>query len=155
MTPKRARGQTDIVQRLRDGAVCDLGHDGPCDPPCLGCEAADTIERLRRLDVQFGQVEAWICMHTDFASPPHQDEAGAQGLIAALDRLKAERDALREICAEAYQVVGHLAHYAGVFDYPDTVRALDNLCAAADGEPIPHESVLPFSASPAPPETTG
>lgn len=70
----------------------------------------DIVKRLRRLDAQAGQLEAWICMHTDFASPPHQDEAGAKGLIAALDRLKAERDALRA------------AHWRSLPAQPETTR---------------------------------
>jgi hypothetical protein len=55
-----------------------------------------------------------------------------------------EIDRLREDCAQAYQVIGVLAHQAGVFDHPDTVKALDNMHAAADGEPRPHADLLPF-----------
>lgn len=49
--------------------------------------------------------------------------------------LKAERDALRQVCAEAYQM-------AGAIDAP--IEALDNLSAAANGCPIPHKTFLPI-----------
>lgn len=49
---------------------------------------------------------------------------------------EAERDQLRAVCAEAYQL-------AGMLDAP--VEALDNLIAAANGEPLPHETFLPVA----------
>lgn len=42
---------------------------------------------------------------------------------------------LRSVCAEAYQLAGF---------YDADVKALDNLIAAANGEPLPHESFLPI-----------
>ena len=45
-----------------------------------------------------------------------------------------ERDELRKVCAEAYQMAGALGA---------PVKALDNLSAAASGKPIPHETFLP------------
>ena len=45
---------------------------------------------------------------------------------------------LEEVCAEAYQL-------AGAVGAPE--RALDNLAAAAGGEPIPHATFLPVSAA--------
>lgn len=45
--------------------------------------------RLERLDVQFGKVEAWIALNTDFTRGQHHAEKGAEGLIAALERMKA------------------------------------------------------------------
>jgi hypothetical protein len=56
-----------------------------------------------------------------------------------LDAARAEVDRLRTLCAEVYQVAGSL-------DAGDLV--LDNLWAAANGEPLPHASLLPY----APPE---
>jgi hypothetical protein len=53
------------------------------------------------------------------------------------DAIRAERDRLRQLCAELYQVAGAL----GADD-----RVLDNLWAAAAGEPIPHGSLLPYPA---------
>ncbi len=46
--------------------------------------------------------------------------------------------ALEQVCAEAYQL-------AGAVGAPE--KALDNLAAAAAGEPIPHETFLPVSAA--------
>ena len=43
---------------------------------------------------------------------------------------------LEEVCAEAYQL-------AGAVGAPE--KALDNLAAAAGGEPIPHATFLPVS----------
>lgn len=45
---------------------------------------------------------------------------------------------LEQVCAEAYQL-------AGAVGAPE--KALDNLAAAAEGEPIPHETFLPVSAA--------
>lgn len=59
--------------------------------------------------------------------------------------MKAEIDRLRQECAEAYQVIGELAGAAGIVGRPDVVRILDNLSAAAEGEPRPHADVLPFA----------
>ena len=55
-----------------------------------------------------------------------------------LNRVTAERDALRNVCAEAYQL-------AGALDSP--IEALDNLAAAMTGRPLPHESFLPVVAN--------
>jgi hypothetical protein len=55
-----------------------------------------------------------------------------------LDAIIAERDMLRSVCAEAYQ-------FAGAYDAP--VEVLDNLSAAANGLPLPHESFLPVADS--------
>ena len=59
--------------------------------------------------------------------------------------LAAEVARSRRDCAEAYQVVGELAARAGLFEHPDVAKALDNLSAAANGDPRPHEGLLPFA----------
>jgi len=53
-----------------------------------------------------------------------------------LDTLRRRVEALERVCAEAYQL-------AGVIGAP--VRVLDNLAAAADGLPLPHDSFLPIA----------
>jgi hypothetical protein len=50
--------------------------------------------------------------------------------------LRAEIATLRNVCGKAYQLAG---------TYGADVKALDNLLAAAEGKPIPHESFLPVS----------
>lgn len=65
----------------------------------------------------------------------------AQALLAEA------RDALtrlRRDCAEAYQVVGCMAGDTFAFDDPNVERALDNLHAAADGAPRPHDDLTPW-----------
>ena len=57
-------------------------------------------------------------------------------MATEVDRLKARIDVLEAACAEAYQVAGT----AGA-----PVRVLDNLWAAAQGEPLPHATVLPIA----------
>ena len=52
--------------------------------------------------------------------------------------------ALEAVCAEAYQVIGAATERAGLFGDPATLRALDNLHAAAAGQPLPHQSMLPW-----------
>lgn len=61
-----------------------------------------------------------------------------RALEKAVDALVSERDALREVCAEAYQ-------FAGAYDAPEAV--LDKLSAAANGDEIPKESYLPIESS--------
>ena len=58
--------------------------------------------------------------------------------------MAAEVIALRTLCDEVYQIVGVLAHEAGVFATADVERVLDNLVAAGSGQPLPHETLLPF-----------
>ena len=57
---------------------------------------------------------------------------------ARIEDLEGRISTLERVCAEAYQL-------AGAVGAP--VKALDNLAAAAEGRPIPHETFLPvFSA---------
>lgn len=58
--------------------------------------------------------------------------------MSELEELKQTVLGLRAVCAEAYQL-------AGAFGAP--VEALDNLSAAANGDPIPHETFLPVLGS--------
>ena len=55
-----------------------------------------------------------------------------------IDDLERRISILEQVCAEAYQL-------AGAVGAPE--KALDNLAAAAEGEPIPHETFLPVSAA--------
>jgi hypothetical protein len=61
------------------------------------------------------------------------------GDAAELEAAKAEIDRLRNLCSEVYQVAGALGA---------DERVLDNLWAAADGKPLPHESLLPYPSLP-------
>ena len=54
-----------------------------------------------------------------------------------IDELRRRVEELQRVCAEAYQ-------FAGAVGAPE--RVLDNLSAAAEGRPVPHESFLPVSA---------
>lgn len=56
-----------------------------------------------------------------------------------LEEQAREIENLRYVCAEAYQ-------FAGAYNAP--VEVLDNLSAAAIGEPIPHKSYLPIGEPP-------
>lgn len=49
-------------------------------------------------------------------------------------------DELKRVCAELYQVIGALADYAGVWNHPDVIRAMDN---ASDGR-LTHRDLLPW-----------
>ena len=49
-------------------------------------------------------------------------------------------DELKRVCAELYQVLGCLADYAGVWNHPDVVRAMDNASAAR----LKHKDLLPW-----------
>ncbi len=58
---------------------------------------------------------------------------------------------LRALCDEIYQVVGVLAHQVDVFSTPEVERAMNNLVAASNGSPLPHETLLPFGVKAAGP----
>lgn len=63
----------------------------------------------------------------------------------SLKRANQEIARLRGDCAEAYQVVGCLVPpRARGIRSEDFERALDNLCAAAEGRPRPHSDLLPW-----------
>lgn len=58
---------------------------------------------------------------------------------------------LQRDCSEAYQAVGRIANALGWWDMPTDhpwyrpiEKLLDNLSAAANGEPRPHDNLLPF-----------
>lgn len=68
---------------------------------------------------------------------------------ARMAELEAEVERLRQDCSEAYQVVGVLATRQldpgfGPIAEEEFVRVLDNLSAAVDGRPRPHEELLPW-----------
>ena len=54
-----------------------------------------------------------------------------------VSEIRKERDSLRLVCSEAYQM-------AGTLNAP--TKALDNLSAASAGAPLPHETFLPVEA---------
>lgn len=57
-------------------------------------------------------------------------------LKARIKELEDRINVLQNVCGEAYQL-------AGCFN-KSPIEALDNLLAAAQGEPIPHETFLPI-----------
>jgi hypothetical protein len=59
--------------------------------------------------------------------------------LAEIRRLREEVETLRGVCAEAYQMAGAVGA---------SVEALDNLSAASEGKPLPHETFLPFHRPP-------
>lgn len=67
---------------------------------------------------------------------------------ATLDSLESalqEIDRLRNACAEAYQVMGvALLGSERCWSDADAERALDNMLAASNGEPRPHQDLLPW-----------
>lgn len=81
--------------------------------------------------------------------------ADANSSPEAVERLRSRKVAklladevrrLREDCAEAYQVCGAAMLCPGEVKWTDddAVRVLDNLSAAANGEPRPHDDLLPW-----------
>lgn len=94
-----------------------------------------SVKELERLEAQAEKAGAFV------------NDYRVVGFVFAkvvISGVIAERDALRNVCAEAYQM-------AGALNAP--VEALDNLSAASMGKPLPHASFLPVVA-PAEPVNT-
>ena len=93
---------------------------------------------------------------TDQLSDERLREYTSGSMVGETYRMAAEVLALRTLCDEVYQVIGSLAHAAGVFDRPEVERVLNNLIAASVGNPLPHKTLLPFdvcAVGPVMPET--
>ncbi len=56
--------------------------------------------------------------------------------------MKTKIENLQTLCAEVYQIVGALALV--IDQHANITKVLDNLAAAAQGVPLPHETLLPF-----------
>jgi hypothetical protein len=76
---------------------------------------------------------------------------GAKKSATSVERIKTltrEVERLRRDCYEAYQVVGiALMEPATPHTQDDVERVLDNLVAAANGDPRPHDDLLPWPRS--------
>lgn len=100
------------------------------------------LEQLRRM--QTGETPAAWAVAAKMNEMQRQRIASLEGQVAALrfgnDELRKEVERLRDDCADLYQIVA-----AAMLDDPveytgaDVVRVLDNLNAAASGEPRPHK----------------
>jgi hypothetical protein len=116
------------LEKLRSEAIA---RDGSADP--LAANMASFIETLRAAATA-EMVAKPISADNGATVQTKGDQAtsGPNELVAELERQIAE---LRLVCGEAYQL-------AGAYDAP--VEALDNLSAAANGKPLPHETFLPI-----------
>ena len=66
-------------------------------------------------------------------------------MVTRIKALTREVERLRRDCAEAYQVIGAgLMEPVSPHTQDDVERALDNLIAAANGDPRPHDDLLPW-----------
>ena len=83
-------------------------------------------------------------IHMDFEGERHPANDSATLALPKIEAtiLRVQRDELQRDCAEAYRVVGALA--GDRFKSNSVQRALDNLGAATDGEPRPHDDLLPW-----------
>lgn len=73
-----------------------------------------------------------------------QCQAQAADESARRRAAEAEVERLRRDCAEAYQVLGAISTQPPTHTDDDVARALDNMHAAAAGEPRPHDDLLPW-----------
>jgi hypothetical protein len=87
--------------------------------------------------------EEWLKQVEDLLDETLEDMAFEDGVRASLmrdslwqqfKRMADEIETLQGVCAEAYQLAGQVNA---------SEKALDNLSAAANGLPLPHESFLP------------
>lgn len=121
---------TKLEQRKADGYTAQWHDVELCiaafrrQPPVLSVEGLRArVEALR-----------WTC----YVDQPDATWACDQVLeILAAPVEATELDRLRNLCAEMYQVAGTLGADA---------RVLDTLSAAANGQPLPHGTLLPYAA---------
>ena len=110
----------ELIERLRKFIGGELGNG-----------AADALEETAlRADALAAELEATKTERDSW-------ERQASDRLDDVLKVAAERDALRLVCGEAYQM-------AGALNAP--TKALDNLLAASTGAPLPHESFLPAEA---------
>ena len=80
--------------------------------------------------------------HERYGAPTFRDTISVMNAVTARDMrirdLEERILVLERVCAEAYQLAGAVGAPA---------KALDNLVAGAEGEPIPHATFLPVSAA--------
>lgn len=83
--------------------------------------------------------------------PDDEDEIGALLTDMTPKKLAMEVLRLRRDCGEAYQAAGRMADALGWWQMPPDhpwhrpiEKLLDNLSAAADGDPREHDDLLPF-----------
>ena len=65
-------------------------------------------------------------------------------IICEMNAQRAEIERLRRDCAELYQVIGTMAESCIDPDAGPIIKALDNASAAENGDPRPHDDLLPF-----------
>lgn len=63
---------------------------------------------------------------------------------AKIRELEAQVKRLQKDCAEAYQAFDHLSFYFDDDECKDCEKILDNLAAAANGDPRPHDDLHPW-----------
>jgi chromosome segregation ATPase len=97
------------------------------------------LEKIADLEIE--ALRAQIEADRDYRG---QCQAQAADESARRRAAEAEVERLRRDCAEAYQVLGAISTQPSNHTDDDVARALDNLHAAADGEPRPHEDLLPW-----------
>lgn len=118
----------DIVERLRT-----WGTKGS-----LLAEAADEISRLLAMLPDAAKRQRECKTIDDWRALALSYESQWGGCSYALNKQAEEIARLRSVCGEAYQMAGALGA---------SVEALDNLSAAASGDPLPHETFLPVTES--------
>lgn len=79
------------------------------------------------------------------------NDFGVKRIRCTEEAAKIAWERMQENCAELYQVIGTMADHCPDPCAPAIVKALDNASAAANGDPRPHDDLLPF-VLPAPPE---
>ncbi|EQB1849654.1 hypothetical protein [Pseudomonas aeruginosa] len=95
---------------------------------------------LRRLAERADALYGMPSLEHEYAISKFRVASTPKAILALLDEidgLKAEKEVLRKFAAEAYQVLGAL-------DAPENV--LNNASDAASGDPLRHETLLPFFA---------
>jgi hypothetical protein len=95
--------------------------------------------------VQNGYVDRVLAELGRLHAELERERAARQQAQRELAQTCEELERLRRDCSEAYQVIGAgMFGEACAYTQDDVERALDNLFAAAEGEPRPHDDLLPW-----------
>lgn len=151
-----AAAYDEIALKLRAAGYVHAFHPGSS---AIDMQGIGLLRGAHPIDER-AQFEVWMRRENDYRvykmkfgtfssnvydHPGVQDSWEAWQARAKINNDPEKIERLQRDCGEAYQVIGAgMLGIQCVFTQSDVARALDNLSAAANGEPRPHDDLLPW-----------